>query len=66
MKIVINYIIDDKNMSDEEYETQEEKTVEITSSDLHDILRYGRFNNPIDLNRNTQSIGEITNVRIDR
>ena len=63
MKIIVEYIIDDENMSDEEYETQEDKTVEITASDLNDILTYGYFNNQVPLSK-TQTIAEITEVSV--
>lgn len=65
MKIVIDYITDDENMSDEDYENQDEKTIEITASDLIEIMTYGRTNKHLTLDRHTQSIGEILDIRVE-
>lgn len=63
MKIQIDYIVDDENMTDKQYEDQEDKSVIINTEDIIDILTYGTFKKQLKLS-DAQTIGEITNIKI--
>lgn len=63
MKIQIDYIVDDENMTDKQYEDQEDKSVIINAEDIIDILTYGTFKKQLKLS-DAQTIGEITNIKI--
>lgn len=61
MTVEIKYLIDNENWTDEQFENQEEKVLKLNSSDLSDMLRYGRVPKYTQLESN-ESIHEITDV----
>jgi hypothetical protein len=61
--IEIKYIIDDPNMTDEQYEDQEVSVATITPSDLINMLAYGSYSGQVILPKGA-TIGEIESVKI--
>jgi len=65
MRIKIDYIIDDENWTDEQYENQVEQTVYITGTDIVKILSCGNFEGQCVL-MGSQTISEITDIKIEQ